>query len=56
MLWLNNLKIRTAVNAKIAVFFICVEAIIYLLLYNLYACTLKMFNLVSRTDETRHTE
>ena len=32
----NNLKTRTAINAKIAVFFICVKAIIYLLLYNLH--------------------
>ena len=30
---LNNLKIRTAMNAKIPVFVICVEVIIYLLLY-----------------------
>ena len=36
---LNNLKTRTATNAKISVFFICVEAIIYLLLYNLHECT-----------------
>ena len=36
---LNNLKTRTAMNAKISVFVICVEAIIYLLLYNLHDCT-----------------
>ena len=35
---LNNLKTRTAMNAKISLFAICVEAIIYLL-YNLYDCT-----------------
>ena len=35
---LNNLKTRTALNAKISVFFICAEAIIYLLLYNLHEC------------------
>ena len=35
-LWLNNLKTRTAVNAKISVFAICVEVIIYLLKYNLH--------------------
>ena len=38
---LNNLKSRTAINAKISVFVICVEAIIYLLLYNLHDCTFK---------------
>ena len=32
----NNLKIRTAMNVKISVFVICVEGIIYLLLYNLH--------------------
>ena len=32
---LNNLKTRTAMNAKISVFVICAEVIIYLLLYNL---------------------
>ena len=36
---INNLKTRTATNAKISVFFICGEAIIYLLLYNLHDCT-----------------
>ena len=30
---------RTAMNAKISVLVICVEAIIYLLLYNLHDCT-----------------
>ena len=29
-LWLNNLKTRTAINAKISVFVICVNAIAYL--------------------------
>ena len=32
-------------NAKILVFVICVEAIIYLLLYNLHDCTFKTFQL-----------
>ena len=32
---------RTATNAKISVFIICGEAIIYLLLYNLHDCTFK---------------
>ena len=36
------LKTRTAMNAKISVFVICVEAIIYLLLYNLHDCTFKI--------------
>ena len=35
----NNFKTRTAMNAKISVFAICVAAIIYLLLYNLHDCT-----------------
>ena len=43
MLWLNNLKTKTAMNAKISVFVICVEAIIYLLLYNLHDCTFNFF-------------
>ena len=30
-------------NAKISVLVICVEAIIYLLLYNLHDCTFKVF-------------
>ena len=38
---LNNLKTRTAMNAKILVFVVCVEAIIYLLLCNLHNCTFK---------------
>ena len=42
---LNNLKARAAMNAKISVFFICVEAIIYLLLYNLHVSTFKSTNL-----------
>ena len=32
---LKKLKTRTAMNVKISVFVICVEATIYLLLYNL---------------------
>ena len=39
MLRLNNLKTRTAMNAKNSVFVICVKGIIYLLLYNLHDCT-----------------
>ena len=38
---LDNLKGRRATNAKISVFVICVEAIIYLLLHNLHDCTFK---------------
>ena len=33
---LNNLKTRTAMNGKISVFAICVEVIIYVLLFNLH--------------------
>ena len=44
---LNNFKIKTAMNAKVLVFVICVEAIIYLLLYNLHDCT---FNLAMRSS------
>ena len=36
---LNNLKTRSAMNAKVSVFVICVGAIIYLLLYSLHDCT-----------------
>ena len=41
ILWLNNLKTRTAMNVTISVFVVCVEAMIYLLLYNLHDCTFK---------------
>ena len=36
---LINLKMATAINAKISVFVICVKAIMYFLLYNLHDCT-----------------
>ena len=39
---LNDLKARTAMNAKALVFVICVDAIIYLLLYNLHTVPLKV--------------
>ena len=38
-LQLNNLKTRTAMNPKISVFVICVEAIIYLVSYKLHDFT-----------------
>ena len=41
---LNNVKTRTAMNTKMSLFVICVEMIIYLLLYNLRECT---FNLAA---------
>ena len=41
ILGLNNLKTRSVTNAKISVLVIGVEAIIYLLLYNLHDCTFK---------------
>ena len=34
-------------NAKISVFFICVEVIIYLLLYNLHDCTFESETVLS---------
>ena len=37
----NNLRTRTTMNAKISVLVICIEGIIYLLLYNLTDCTFK---------------
>ena len=39
---LNNLKTRTTMNAKISVFAIGVEAIIYLSLHNLHDCNVKV--------------
>ena len=42
MLPLNNLKTRTVMNARISVFVTCVEAIIYLLQYDLHGCTLNV--------------
>ena len=40
-------------NAKISVFLICVEAIIYLLSYNLRDCTFNLANLLLATSVTR---
>ena len=40
-LQLNNLKSRIAMNVKISVFVICVEAIMYLLLCDLHDCSFK---------------
>ena len=37
----QELKIRTAMNPKMSVFLICVEAIIYLLIHNLHDFTIK---------------
>ena len=42
ILRLNNLKSRTAMNAKISVFVICVEVIIYLL-QDLHYCTINVW-------------
>ena len=50
-LWLNNIKTGTAMNVKIAMLVICVEAIIYLLSYNLHDCT---FNNSHFGDELAH--
>ena len=38
---INNLKTRTAMNVKISVFVIFVEAIMYLLLHILHDCSFK---------------
>ena len=48
---LNNLKTRTAMNAKISVFVTYVEVIVYLLLYNLHGCTFKYIKLRSSRPE-----
>ena len=42
-LWLNKLKTRIAMNAKILVSVICVEAIIYLSSSNLHDCTFNLY-------------
>ena len=51
---LHNLKTRIVMNAKVSVFVICIEEIIFLSLYNLHGCTfngfmicLKRFNLIA---------
>ena len=41
-LWSNGLKTRADMYAKISMFVVCVEAIIYLLLYNLHI-SIKIF-------------
>ena len=38
-------------NAEISVFVICVEAIIYLLLYNLHDCTFKIIGMISSRND-----
>ena len=43
ILQLSNLKTRTGMNMKISVFVISVQAIIYLLLYDLHDCTFNSF-------------
>ena len=52
---LINLKTRAAMNAKMSLFVICVEAIIYLLLYNLHDCTFNnhVNNTVSSSRKTQ---
>ena len=49
-LQLNNSKTKTAVNAKMSIFVICVEVIIYLLLHNLHDCIFKA-NLSQRSSK-----
>ena len=41
-------------NAKISVFVICIEAIMYLLLYNLHDCTFNIHKKVSLNVECEH--
>ena len=41
---LSNLKTRTVLNAKISMFVTCVEAAIYVLLYNVHDCTFNNHN------------
>ena len=45
---LKGLKTRTAMNARISVFVICVEAIIYLLPHNLHDCTFNVYKSVRK--------
>ena len=49
MLRLNNLETGTAMNVEFSVSVICVEAIIYLLLYNLHDCNFNGQNSLSVT-------
>ena len=50
----NDLKTRAAMDAKISVFVIYVEAIIYLLLYNLHDCIFKGCFLNSSSNAHAH--
>ena len=51
---IHNFKIRTARNAKISVFVICVETIIYLLLYTLHDYTFDRFHSRGGTPKSIH--
>ena len=53
---LSNSTTRAAVNAKISEFITCVEAIIYLLLYNLHDCNFKIdsFNKSLKLSLSQH--
>ena len=42
-------------NAKISMFFICIEAIVYLLLYNLHDCTFNFIKFETRFNQAIHT-
>ena len=39
----QNLETRKAMNAKVSVFIVCVETIIFLLFHNLHDCTFNPF-------------
>ena len=47
----DNLNTRIAMNAKISVSIICIEAIIYLLLFNLHDCTFKGIEVQENKNE-----
>ena len=51
---INNFKIRTARNTKISLFVICVETIIYLLLYKMHDYTFDRFHSRGDTPKSIH--
>ena len=46
-------KLRTIMNVKISVFVICIEAIMYFLLYNLHDCNFNYVKLESSSFNRR---
>ena len=49
---LNNVKTKRSVNAKISVSVVCVEAVIYLLLYNLHEYTFNGSSMLGNSPKT----